>query len=98
MSEVNAVRYFEMRFRCISVCPNPPCPNCGQTDITSTGHAAVKYVHVAELEAEVAALLEACKALQMEARARHCGLRIADEAIAKTEQRLRGAGPMRGRT
>jgi hypothetical protein len=32
-------------------------------------------------------LLEACKALQMEAAARHCGLRIADEAIAKAEGR-----------
>lgn len=36
-----------------------------------------------ELNAE---LLEACKALQMEARARNCGLRIADEAIAKAEK------------
>jgi hypothetical protein len=32
-----------------------------------------------------AELLAACKALQMEARARNCGLRIADEAIAKAE-------------
>jgi len=33
-----------------------------------------------------AELLAACKALQMEARARNCGLRIADEAIAKAEK------------
>jgi len=32
-------------------------------------------------------LLEACKALQMEAAARGCGLRIADEAIEKAEGR-----------
>lgn len=30
-------------------------------------------------------LLEACKALQMEAKARNCGLKIADDAIAKAE-------------
>jgi predicted DNA binding CopG/RHH family protein len=32
-----------------------------------------------------AELLAALKAMQMEARARNCGLRIADEAIAKAE-------------
>ncbi len=35
-------------------------------------------------------LLAACKALQMEAAARNCGLRIADEAIAKIEARANG--------
>ena len=30
-------------------------------------------------------LLEACKALQMEAASRNCGLKIADDAIAKAE-------------
>lgn len=33
----------------------------------------------------VTELLEACKALQMEAASRGCGLRIADEAIAKAQ-------------
>lgn len=35
-------------------------------------------------------LLIACKALQMEARARGCGLRIADEAIAEAEGHSEG--------
>lgn len=39
----------------------------------------------ASLIAAAPELLEACKALQMEAAARGCGLRIADEAIAKAE-------------
>lgn len=39
----------------------------------------------ARLIAAAPELLEACKALQMEAAARGCGLRIADEAIAKAE-------------
>lgn len=37
----------------------------------------------ARLIAAAPKLLEACIALQMEARARGCGLRVADEAIAK---------------
>lgn len=41
----------------------------------------------ARLIAAAPDLLAACKALQMEAAARHCGLRIADEAIAKAEGR-----------
>lgn len=43
----------------------------------------------------IAELLAACKALQMEAAARGCGLRIADEAIAKAEGRLDSAGAAR---
>lgn len=48
-------------------------------------HEELTLKRVADLEALNAELLEACKALQMEARARGCGLRIADEAIAKAE-------------
>jgi hypothetical protein len=39
----------------------------------------------ANLIAAAPDLLAACKALQMEASARGCGLRIADEAITKAE-------------
>ena len=53
-------------------------------------HIAVKsalHGHRREADARLIAaapdLLEACIALQMEARARNCGLRIADEAIKK---------------
>lgn len=37
-----------------------------------------------------AMLLRACKALQMEATARNCGLRIADEAISRAEGAING--------
>jgi hypothetical protein len=40
---------------------------------------------LAERDALIEELLAACKALQMEAAVRGCGLRIADEAIAKAE-------------
>ena len=46
----------------------------------------------ARLIAAAPDLLEACKALQMEAAARGCGLRIADEAIAKAEKLERVLG------
>lgn len=44
----------------------------------------------AQLIAAAPELLEACKALQMEAAARGCGLRIADEAILKAEGQANG--------
>lgn len=42
-------------------------------------------IHFCPLHAAAPALLEACIALQMEAAARGCGLRIADEAIAQAK-------------
>lgn len=48
---------------------------------------AAEGIANARLIAAAPDLLEACKALQMEAAARNCGLRIADEAIAKAEGR-----------
>ena len=48
--------------------------------------STIRLPKVIELEELNAELLAACKALQMEARARNCGLRIADEAIAKAEK------------
>ena len=48
--------------------------------------STIRLPKVIELEELNSDLLAACKALQMEARARNCGLRIADEAIAKAEK------------
>ena len=48
-------------------------------------HIVDEFEATAILIAAAPELLEACKALQMEAKARGCGLLIADEAIAKAE-------------
>jgi hypothetical protein len=58
--------------------------NCCDMEIISDGDF-VSYTDYAALQESHARLLEACIALQMEAAARCCGLRIADEAIAAAQ-------------
>lgn len=53
----------------------------------ATMYSEKDRVSNANLIAAAPDLLEACKALQMEAAARNCGLKIADDAIAKAEGR-----------
>lgn len=56
----------------------------GPIAVTKGGHATkMERLANAKLIAAAPELLEACIAMQMEAAARGCGLKIADDAIAK---------------